>query len=1080
MIKGKITSLFLASIMALGTINTSYIAHANTTSEVSRISNISGTITTNKYPKISNISENTILGADFSNYQQDLIWGKTYKDYKNNDISNTLFDFVKNQGINTISVKVSTDDESIISLENAIKTLKEAQKSGLKTNMVLLYSDEMTYGNKQDLPKTWVNENDITTKACDYTKNVLEQLEKADVKLDILTIGNEVNYNFLGYEGESAYRGWEAMAKIASIAQEKGIKVSASIFQEKTPEDIKWVLQKLNEDYLGVDFDYIGVNIYPTDNTVSYINDMRKAFEEEEKSSGKNTQLYISSIKYARQDNEGSASIYIQANSIYELLEAGISENNAGGLVYTEAENVGSWTSFFDNDGKAVQSLSIFALAKGLNVDNEVEEEEKDPYENGGESGLKEQEVTIKRINELSSDAIRGVDVSSYTALKKAGVKYYNFNGEEESLIKILADNGVNYIRIRVWNDPYNEKGDTYGGGACDIESGLEIAREAAKYNMKLLVDFHYSDFWADPQNQIIPKAWKEDADNPEKMAQHVYDYTKEVIEKFQETGIEIGMVQVGNEITKGMLGISTDSGKNVENSKIVNKYLAKGCQAVRDIAPNALIALHLETQNIDKYRTIMNGWERDNVDYDILGTSHYAYWWNTTGTLEKVLELAQEYGKFVTVLETAWINTTKDADGTPNNISDNNLMGDYSVSVQGQVDMLTGLYQTLSKYNNGLGAFYWEPAWIPVKAGWSNWKYNKEIADIYGTGWASKGAVGYYPDDTLYYEGNPSWGGSSWDNQTLFDMNGHALQSLKFYKQSATKKKEKILVVRILDEYGNKLSSNYLTKIDGRSIKSITLPEVEGYITPEYKISDISSEDDVNFIDAVYESVNKKDISSATVSNIKDKFYTGKAHTQDIAVRINEKTLEKDKDYTVKYSNNKEVGTATVTITGKGNYTGTIKKQFKISIAKSSSYTINGMKYKVTNAKIDGTGTVELVSIGGNSKKSTIVVPNTIKISNKTFRVSSIGSKVFRKNTYVKKVVLGKYITNIGQESFYGCNQLKTIEIKSTNLKSVGKNAIAKMYKKAYIKVPSSKLKTYKNLFKKSTGWQNGYIIKR
>ena len=137
-------------------------------------------------------------------------------------------------------------------------------------------------------------------------------------------------------------------------------------------------------------------------------------------------------------------------------------------------------------------------------------------------------------------------------------------------------------------------------------------------------------------------------------------------------------------------------------------------------------------------------------------------------------------------------------------------------------------------------------------------------------------------------------------------------------------------------------------------------------------------------------------------------------------------------------------------------------------------------MKYKVTNAKIDGTGTVELVSIGGNSKKSTIVVPNTIKISNKTFRVSSIGSKVFRKNTYVKKVVLGKYITNIGQESFYGCNQLKTIEINSTNLKNVGKNAVAKIYKKATIKAPSSKLKTYKNLFKKSTGWQNGYIIKR
>ena len=176
MIKRKVLSLFLASVMALGSVNTSYIAHANTINKVSEISSIEDTITEINYPKISNISENTILGADFSNYQQDLIWGKTYKDYKNNDISNTLFDFVKGQGINTISVKVSTDDKSSISLENAIKTLKEAQKSGLKTNMVLLYSDEMTYGNKQDLPKAWSNEDDITTKACDYTKSVLEKL----------------------------------------------------------------------------------------------------------------------------------------------------------------------------------------------------------------------------------------------------------------------------------------------------------------------------------------------------------------------------------------------------------------------------------------------------------------------------------------------------------------------------------------------------------------------------------------------------------------------------------------------------------------------------------------------------------------------------------------------------------------------------------------------------------------------------------------------------------------------------------------------------------------------------------------
>ena len=102
---------------------------------------------------------------------------------------------------------------------------------------------------------------------------------------------------------------------------------------------------------------------------------MRKVFEEEEKSSGKKTQLYISGVKYARQDDKGIASVSSQANNIYKVLEAGISENNTGGLVYTGAEDVGSWTSFFDENGKAVSSLSIFALAKGLSVDNDVEEE---------------------------------------------------------------------------------------------------------------------------------------------------------------------------------------------------------------------------------------------------------------------------------------------------------------------------------------------------------------------------------------------------------------------------------------------------------------------------------------------------------------------------------------------------------------------------------------------------------------------------------------------------------------------------------------------------------------------------------
>ena len=730
-------------------------------------------------------------------------------------------------------------------------------------------------------------------------------------------------------------------------------------------------------------------------------------------------------------------------------------------------------------------------ISEELIIENE---EWKDPYQYGGETGLKDQKVDIDEISTMYSSSIRGVDISSYTALKKAGVKFYNYEGKEESLIKILHDNGVNYIRVRIWNDPYNEKHETYGGGTCDVESGLAIAKEAAKYGMKMLLDFHYSDFWADPAQQIIPKAWEADKNDSDKMAQNVYEYTKETIEKFQQTGVEIGMVQIGNEITNGMLGITTnrDAGEsykgiwaNESKSKQVNKYLSAGSKAVKEVS-DALVVLQLETPNVKKFKEIMDTWERDDVYYDVLGSSYYPYWStdkkaNTPETLTKVQKLAADYGKLFVVLETSWLTTVKDADGTPNAVGEWENTSAYPLTAQGQANMLKDLYDTLGNQDNGLGAFYWEPAWIPVKAGWNNWEYNKEIADKYGTGWASKGALGYFPDSKMYYNGNPAWGGSSWDNQALFDINGHALQSLKFYKNSQSKKgDQKTVVVRLLNKDNQEIGTNYIAKIEVGNKVSLNLPEIDGYDTPKCKVKLVSSDEDAVIINATYTKSKAISISSATVSNIKDKSYTGKAHTQGMVVRVNGKTLVKDKDYTVKYSNNKEVGTATVTITGKDKYTGTIKKQFKINIAKLSAYTIDEMKYKVTNAKIDGTGTVELVSIPTNSKKATITVPSTIKISGKTFKVSSIGSKAFIKNTYVKKAVLGKYITNIGQESFYGCNQLKTIEINSTNLKNVGKNAVAKIYKKATIKAPSSKLKTYKNLFKKSTGWQSGYTLKK
>ena len=791
-----------------------------------------------QYKKINGISDSTILGADFTHYQQNISWGKTWKNYKGVAVDN-IFEYVKSQGINTISVKVAvnpTGDNEYLSLDYAKKTLKEANKAGLKTNVVLLYSDALTYGNKQDLPSAWSKEK-AAEKATEYTKKVLDELNQSQASPSIVTIGNEVNYNFLNISEGEGWDGFVAMSEISKIVKSAGIKVAVSLAAPtKSAEDIQYVIKKF--EYAGVDYDYIGVNIYPDDNTTDYVKELKDTVEK----NAEGKQLIISNVKYPRKDEVGKASVETQTKNIYDLLSATIDEKNAGGLIYDNAEYVGEWNSFFDDNGQAQTSLAIFAYAKGNQVDVSTY---KDSWEYGGDTGLKAQKAETKKLENMSQNSIRGVDISSYVSLKKAGVKYYDFDGKEVSLLKVLHDNGVNYIRIRIWNDPFNEKGETYGGGANDVATGLQIAKEAAEYGLKILLDFHYSDFWADPSAQIVPKAWKNDVNNTEKMNQHVYDFTKDTIKKFQETGAGIGMVQVGNEITNGMLDIMPDTSKgetykvtwgNAKNAKILCGYLNAGIKAVRECTPKALVALHLETMSYTKCSDVMNAWKQNNVDYDVFGSSFYQFWQgssskNALAGLQRIENLAKSRGKMFAVMETSWLNSLKDTDGTPNVIGESSANAKvYSDDPQGQVDALTDMYQTVLSNSNGLGAFYWEPAWIPVKAGWSNWKYNKDVANIYGTGWASEGAKDYYPAQKMYYNGQSAWGGSSWDNQALFDSEGYPLQSLKFYKDSISKGKEQIIALKICDKNGKEVYATQYAKVEVGKSKTITLPKFSGY----------------------------------------------------------------------------------------------------------------------------------------------------------------------------------------------------------------------------------------------------------
>ena len=839
----KILTTLMAATLTVSTGLTSMPMFAHNVKAESKAETISSdTNDMSQYKKINGISSQTVLGADFSHYQlQKNAWKKVWKNYKGIEVTN-VFEYVRSQGINTISVKVAVNptkdkegNESYLSLENAKKTLKEAKKAGLKTYVTLLYSDDITYAGVQKLPDGWDTDS-AEEKALEYTKNVIKELKAADTVPTMITIGNEVNYNFLNMSSGDGWEGFVAMSKISKMIREEGIKPAVSVSAPTADaSDIQWIIGKLGN--ADVDYDYIGVNIYPDTHNDNYVKTLKNTVEE--KAAGK--QMIISSVKCPWKDSEGKASITTQTKSIYDYLQATINEKNAGGLIYDDADFVGAWDSFFDENGQAMSSLAIFAYAQGNQVDVSSY---KDPWEYGGDTGLKDQKVTIKKVKGMSESSIRGMDISSYLALKKAGVKYYDYEGNETPLLKVLHDNGINYIRIRIWNDPFNADGKTYGGGGNDVSTGVEIAKEAAQYDMKVLLDFHYSDFWAEPAVQLVPKAWKKDVNNTEKMCSDVYDFTKESIQKFKDAGANIGMVQVGNEITNGLLGIYSNRDKgesfNViwgdkKKSTEVNKYLKAGIKAVREYTPQALVALHLETPNVWKYKTIMNTWKRDNVDYDVLGSSYYPFWSiaakaNTPKTLKDVQTLAASYGKMFAVFETSWVNSLNDGDGTPNSIGDSTNTGAYEVGPQGQVNELTDLYDTVLSQDNGLGTFYWEGAWIPVKAGWKNWEYNKQIADQYGTGWASKGALGYFPDSKMYYKGKAAWGGTSWDNQALFDINGYPLQSLKFYKDSVSKGKEQIIALKIVDKNGKEVYPTQYIKVEVGKTRKITLPKFSGY----------------------------------------------------------------------------------------------------------------------------------------------------------------------------------------------------------------------------------------------------------
>jgi len=339
--------------------------------------------------------------------------------------------------------------------------------------------------------------------------------------------------------------------------------------------------------------------------------------------------------------------------------------------------------------------------------------------------------------------SILGADISSLKKSEDCGCVYYYEDNTQGDALTILKDHGMNYARVRVWvNSP-----DGYHGKS----QLLEMAKRIKEHNIKLLVDFHYSDTWADPGKQPKPAAWANL--DFESLKKALYDHTFDVCNSLKEQGTLPDMVQVGNEITNGMLW---EDGRNDKSFDNLAALLKEGYRAVKDCSPDILVMLHLDNGGKNNlYRWWFDNITEQGVTFDLIGASYYPYWHGTLADLKNNLnDITLRYNKEILLVETAYAFTPEDNDNYENIITSQEQPG-YPFTPEGQAQILSDIMNVIRAIPNGrgLGVMWWDATWIAVK----------------GNGWN--------PVDPT--------SGNNWENQALFDYNHRALPAMKLFGNS-------------------------------------------------------------------------------------------------------------------------------------------------------------------------------------------------------------------------------------------------------------------------------------------------------
>lgn len=361
------------------------------------------------------------------------------------------------------------------------------------------------------------------------------------------------------------------------------------------------------------------------------------------------------------------------------------------------------------------------------------------------------------------SKFVKGMDLSTLLEMERCGAKYFD-QGKEMDILDIMKSYDVDTIRLRLWNDPKSETGEPYGAGNNDLAETLAIGKRVSDAGFGVLLNFHYSDFWADPGKQIKPKAWA--SYGVEELEKAVYDFTKESLTAVLDAGVNVTMIQVGNELSNGLLW---PEGK-MPNYDNIAKFVSAGIRACREIKADIPLMIHLDNGGKNElYRDWFDHYVERGEDFDYIGLSYYPFWHGSLQSLEDNMnDIAVRYGKELIVAEVSMGYTMEDYKSYEK-LEDSERKGyatrqelvdkiEYPMTVQGQVDFTKDFLNRVAHVadDKGCGFFWWEPAWIPVP----------------GSGWATPASLKYMND--------PGPCGNEWANQALFDYKGNALPTLE------------------------------------------------------------------------------------------------------------------------------------------------------------------------------------------------------------------------------------------------------------------------------------------------------------